>query len=234
MSETPLPDTGKAATGKAATGKAATRKPTRAAPTPATKTPDAKATPAPVVQNVAVWHNRGLLVGVGAFAALVGIATAIGGVNFPNNAPVESAFAFGIVVDMIAVVVTIVIMIVVETRRRADPVIRALPLYTRASRFAVVALGLAVLTVVAWILGDGPRQLIDLAQGLRARYQFHTAGLFLAGIPWVLSFVFGAWGYRPKANAMTNALGIVAVVISGLLGVVAAIAALVYGADLSD
>ena len=192
------------------------------------------AMPVPFVPTATTWHNRGLLIGVGVLAALTGIATAIGGVNFPVNAPVESAVAFGIVVDMIAVVVTIVIMTVVESRRRADPVRQALPVYTQRSVFAIFAIGLAALTLLAWILGGGPTQLIDLAQGLRARYQFHTAALFFAGIPWVLSLVFGAWGFRPKANAVTNALAIAAIVISGLLAVVAAVAALVYGADLSD
>ena len=216
MSETPPPYTGKPAPAA------------EAAPAPM------PAMPVPFVPTLAIWHSRALLIGVGVLAALVGIATAVGGVNFPSAAPVESAFAFGILVDMIAVVVTIAIMTVVEYRRRADPVRQGLPVDTRRSVFAIVAVGLAVLTLVVWIVGDGPRQVIDLAQGLRARYMYHTAGLFFAGIPWVLSLVFGAWGFRPKANAMTNGLAIAAVAVSGLLAVVAAVAALVYGAGLSD
>jgi hypothetical protein len=196
--------------------------------------PPYTAAPTRVVPTVAIWHSRAFLIGVGALAVLAGVATAIGGVNFPNNAPVESLYAFGVVVDMIAVVVTIVILTIVEFRRRADPVRQALPVNTRPSVFAIVAIGMAVLTLLAWVVGDGPAQVIDLAQGLRARYMYHTGGLFVAGIPWVLSLVFGAWGFRPKANAVTNGLAIAAVAIGGLLAVVAAVAALVYGTGLSD
>ena len=88
--------------------------------------------------------------------------------------------------------------------------------------------------MLAWILGGGPTQLIDLAQGLRARYMYHTGGLFVAGIPWALSLIFGAWGFRPKGHTVTNVLAIVAIVVGVLLAVVATVAALVYGAGLSD
>ena len=63
---------------------------------------------------------------------------------------------------------------------------------------------------------------------------YHTGGLFAAGIPWALSLIFGAWGFRPKGNPVTNALAIAAIAIGGLLAVVATVAALVYGAGLSD
>ena len=195
--------------------------------------PPYTAQPKPVPQ-VAIWHSRALLIGVGAFAALAGIGTAIGAVSFPNNAPVESVYAFGIVVDMIAVVVTLVILTIVEFRRRADPARQGVPINKRPSVFAIIAVGMAAVTVIAWVVGDGPAQVIDLAQGLRARFMYHTGGLFAAGIPWVLSLVFGAWGFRPKGHAVTNVLAIVAVVIGALLAVVAVVAALVYGAGLSD
>src|SRR4026209_1306468 len=142
MSETPPPYTGKSAPAAQAT--------------PA----QLPAAPAPSVPPATTWHSRALLIGVGVLAALVGIATAIGGVNFPINAPVESAIAFGIVVDMIAVVVTVAIMTVVASRGRAAPVRQALPVHTQRSVFAIFAIGLAALTLVAWILGGGPTQLI--------------------------------------------------------------------------
>ncbi len=181
-----------------------------------------------------IWHSRALLIGVAALAALAGVGTAIGAAGFPGNAPVESIYAFGIVVDMIAVVVVLVILTIVEFRRRADPVRLGLPVNPRPSVFAIIAIALAALTLLSWVVGGGPTQLIDLAQGLRTRYMYHTGGLFAAGVPWSLSLIFGAWGFRPKAHRVTNALAIAAVSITGLLAVVAVIAALVYGAGLSD
>ncbi len=189
---------------------------------------------APVASYVTIWHSRAVLIGVGAFAALAGIGTAIGAFGFPNNAPVESIYAFGVVVDMIAVVIALIILTITEYRRRADPVRLGLPVNPRPSVFAIIAIAMAALTLLAWVVGDGPTQLIDLAQGRRARFMYHTGGLFAAGIPWALSLIFGAWGFRPKGHTVTNVLAIVAIAIGGVLAVVAVVAALVYGAGLSD
>jgi len=192
--------------------------------------------PAPYTgrSRLAVWHSRALLIGVAALALLAGIGTAVGSSGFPGAAPVEQIYAFGVIVDMIAVVVALGVMIVVEYRRRADPARRELEVNTRPSVFAIIAIVMAVLTVVAWVVSGGPTQLLDLAQGLRARYMYHTGGLFIAGIPWVLSLVFGTWGFRPRGYAVTNVLAAAAVAIGGLLAIVATVAALVYGAGLSD
>jgi hypothetical protein len=62
----------------------------------------------------------------------------------------------------------------------------------------------------------------------------HTGGLFLAGIPWALGMVFGAWGFRPGGDRVTGILALVAVVVGVLLAVPTTAAALVYGAGLSD
>ncbi|MEQ1737766.1 MAG: hypothetical protein ABL886_15335, partial [Rhodoglobus sp.] len=134
----------------------------------------------------------------------------------------------------LAVVIALGILIFVEVRRRADPYRLGLPVNQRPSVFAILALVMAVLTVLAWVAGGGPTQVIDLLQGLRARYMYHTGGLFVAGIPWALSLIFGAWGFRPGAHRVTNALAIAAVAIGGLLVFEAIVAALVYGAGLSD
>jgi len=189
---------------------------------------------APVVSYVTIWHSRAVLIGVGALATLAAIGTAIGAFGFPNNAPIESFYAFGVVVDMIAVVIALIILTITEFRRRADPVRLGLPVNPRPSVFAIIAIAMAGLTLLAWVVGGGPTQLIDLAQGLRARYMYNTGGLFAAGIPWALSLIFGAWGFRPKGHTVTNVLAIAAITIGGLLAVVAVVAALVYGAGLSD
>jgi hypothetical protein len=202
-------------------------------PTPAA-TPAPAPQLAPAVYYVTIWHSRAVLVGVAALAALSAIGTVIGASGFPGAAPVEQIYAFGVIVDMVAVAIATSVLIVVEVRRRADPNRLGLPVNPRPSVFAIIAVGMAVLTLMFWIGGGGPTQLIDLAQGLRARYMYHTGGLFAAGIPWALSLIFGAWGFRPKGNRVTNALAIAAIAIGGLLAVVATVAALVYGAGLSD
>lgn len=237
MSATPPPYTGKS--------KPAAKAP--AAKAPAAKAPAAKAPPAPVaapamtppgpqapVYYVTIWHSRALLFGVAGLAALTVLATVVGASGFPGAAPVEQAYAIGVVVDMAAVVIALAIMIVVEYRRRADPNRLGLPVNPNPSVFAIIALVMAALTLLAWIGLGGPTQVIDLLQGLRARYMYHTGGLFFAGIPWALSLIFGAWGFRPGANRLTNIFAIVALVVGGLLAVEAGVAALVYGAGLSD
>jgi hypothetical protein len=262
MSETPPPYTGKSAKSPAKPATKAPAKPaaktaakpaaqaaakpavkaaatapaaSAAAPAPApVSAPYAPPPPPPPVYYVTIWHSRALLIGVGALGLLTAILTAVGASGFPGAAPVEQIYAFGIIVDMIAVAIALTVMIVVELRRRADPNRLGLPVNPRPSVFAIIAVVLAFLTVLAWVVGGGPTQLIDLAQGLRARYMYHTGGLVAAGIPWALSLIFGAWGFRPRAHVVTNVLAVVAIVISGLLAVAAVVAALVYGAGLSD
>ena len=231
MSETPPPYTGKAAKSPKPAAKAPASVTPPAAPAPA---PYAPPPPPPPVYYVTIWHSRAVLIAVGALGLLTAILTAVGASGFPGAAPVEQIYAFGIIVDMVAVAIALTVMIVVEFRRRADPNRLGLPVNPRPSVFAIIAVVMAFLTVLAWVVGGGPTQLIDLAQGLRARYMYHTGGLFAAGIPWALSLIFGAWGFRPKGNIVTNALAIAAIAIGGLLAVVAIVAALVYGAGLSD
>jgi hypothetical protein len=216
MSETPPPYTGRPADAK---------KPAMTPPGPQAPQP---------VYVVTIWHSRALLIGVGALALLGVIGTVAGASGFPGAAPIEQLYAFGVVVDMVAVVIAIGILLVVELRRRADPKRLGLPVNPRPSVFAILAVVMAVFTLLAWMVGGGPGQVIDLLQGLRARYMYHTVGLFAAGIPWALSLIFGAWGFRPRANPVTNAFAIAAVAIGGVLVIEAIVAALVYGADLSD
>ena len=180
------------------------------------------------------WHSIPVLIGVGAVALLAAIATGVGGASFPVNAPVEQIYAIGMIVDMVAVAIVMTIFTIVEFRRRADPLRQALAPDTRRSVLAIVALILAGVTVLAWVNGGGAGQLIDLAQGVRGRYMYHTGGIFIAGIPWVLSLVFGAWGFRSRGNRITNILALIAVGVGVVLAVIAAAAALIYGAGLSD
>ena len=231
MSETPPPYTGGPA--KKTPAKPAAKTPAKTPPVALVSTAP-PAPQAPAGHYLAIWHSRAVLIGVGALGLLTAILTGVGVSGFPSNAPVEQIYAFGVIVDMVAVGIALAVMIVVELRRRVDPNRLGLPVNPRPSVFAIIAIVMAGVTLFAWVVGDGPTQLIDLAQGLRARYMYHTGGLFAAGIPWALSLIFGAWGFRPKGHTVTNALAIAAIAIGGLLAVVAIVAALVYGAGLSD
>jgi hypothetical protein len=250
MSEQPPPYTGRSASStpkapKATPAKAATKPKTPKAAPAETPVPPvavapaavAPATPMPVPAPLplkVIWHSRAVLIGVGAFGLLAAILTGVGSSGFPGNAPVEGLYAFGVIIDMVAVAIALAIAIVVEYRRRADPRRLDLPVNTDISVFAIVAMTMAVLTVLVWVVGGGAQQLVDLAQGIRGRYMYHTGGLFIAGIPWVLSLVFGALAFRPRGNTVTNVIALAAVAVGGFLAIVAIAAALIYGAGLSD
>jgi hypothetical protein len=211
-------------------GPAANGTPASAPDTTAVAPPVASAPGAPPAE---VWHSIPLLIGLGVFTLLAAIATGIGGAGFPINAPVEQIYVIGIIIDLGAVTVVMTILTIVEFRRRADPRLRALPPDTGRSALAITAVVMAGVTLLAWGFG-GIGQLIDLAQGVRVRYMFHTGGLFLAGAPWVLSMVFGAWGLRTPGHRITNILAAVAICVGVLLAVDTAAAALIYGAGRSD
>lgn len=221
MTQPPPPYTGGPATSKGTPG-------------PDTTVAVAPVAPVPNGPPVQTRHSIPVLIGVGAVALLAAIATGVGGASFPFNAPVEQIYAIGVIVDLVAVAIAMTIFTIVEFRRRADPVRQSLAPDTHASVLAIVALILAGVTVLAWVIDGGAGQLIDLAQGLRGRYMFHTGGLFIAGIPWVLSLVFGAWGFRPQGNRNTDIFALIAIAVGAVLAVIAAAASLIYGSGLSD
>ena len=158
MSETPPPYTGKAGEVDEAGRQGPGVRHPGAAPAPAL----CAAAPAATVYYVTIWHSRALLIGVGALALLAVVGTVVGASGFPGAAPVEQLYAFGVIVDMVAVAIAISVMLVVEFRRRADPNRLGLPVNPRPSVFAIIALVMAVLTVLAWVVGGGPTQVIDL------------------------------------------------------------------------
>jgi hypothetical protein len=180
------------------------------------------------------WHSRILLIAVAVIAVVAAVLTTLGGRGFPYNAPIEQLYCFGLTVDLVATAIALVALAVVEFIRRANPELRARPLNTRPSVFAIVAVSLSGLALLAWAVGGGLVELITLLSDVRTRYMNHTGGLFLAGIPWALGMVFGAWGFRPGGHRVTSILALVAVVVGVLLAVPTTAAALVYGAGLSD
>lgn len=184
--------------------------------------------------RLVTWHSRVLLIAVVVLAVVAAILNAVGGQGFPGAAPIEQLYCFGLIVDLVAVSIVVAALGVVEFVRRRNADRRGQPLNTRFSVFAIFAIALAFLALIAWAIGGGLEQFDFLLQGVRGRYMYHTGGLFAAGIPWALAAIFGAWGFRPRGNLVTNVLAGVAIGIWLLLAVLMTIAALVYGAGLSD
>jgi hypothetical protein len=205
--------------------------PTEPEPKPVVTAP---VVPGAVAPPTIVWRSRVALIATGGFALLAGILTVIGGLNFPSGATIEGIYCFGLIVDLATVVIVIGALTIVEYVRRGVQEHAAVPVNTRPSIFAIVALGLSLVAAFAWAGGGGLEQLGYLLGGIRPRYMYATGTLFVAGIPWALGAIFGVLGFRPGGNRVTNALGLAAVAIWAILAVLTTVAALVYGADLSD
>ncbi|CAN5183063.1 hypothetical protein BH11ACT3_BH11ACT3_02710 [soil metagenome] len=178
-------------------------------------------------------HSRALLVAVAGFALVAAVVMAVGGQGFPSAAPVEQLYCFGLIIDMVAVVITTGTLTAIEFARRGDASLASAALNHRPSVFAIIAVIASVAAFALWA-SSGGEQLISLAQGLRTRYMYASGGLFVGGIPWGLGLVFGAWGFRPGASRVTNVLAIVAIGLGVVLAVIQMIAAVVYGLGLSD
>jgi hypothetical protein len=190
--------------------------------------------PGPPLVRPAVWHSRALLIGVAAAALIAAILTGVGSTGFPYNAPVEQIYSLLMMVDLVAVVIAIGALLVVEFVRRANADRRAAPLNVRPSVFAIVAVVLSGIALLAFLSGGGAEQVVDLIRGIRGRYMYWTGALVFAGIPWALGGIFGAWGLRPRGNVATNVLAAVAVAVWLLLAALTTAASLIYGAGLSD
>ncbi|HEV7741537.1 MAG TPA: hypothetical protein VGO65_03890 [Pseudolysinimonas sp.] len=186
----------------------------------------------PTVPPLAVRHSRALLIAVAAIAVVCAILTVVGGIMFAGG-PAEEIYRFGLVADLIAMAVTLAILTIAETAQRQTTRRPDAPLNTRFSVFAIIAIVMSAIAVVLWWT-SGAEQFGYLLTGVRGRYMYHTGGLFLAGIPWTLGIVFGAWGYRPRAHRVTNVLALVAILAGLFLAVVTTIASVVYGLGYSD
>ena len=203
---------------------------TAAAPAPAV----APVVPGPPPVYAVAWHSRALLIGVAGAALVMLILTIVGSANFPSNAPVEQIQAFGMIVDLIAVVVVVGALLIVEFVRRGNAARATRPVNVRPSVFAIIALVLSAIALATFLTTGAGEQIGYLIQGIRGRYMYWTGGLFVVGIPWALGGIFGAWGFRPRANTATNILAAIAIGIWLLLAALSTTAAIIYGLDLSD
>ena len=150
--------------------------------------------------------------------------------GFPSNAPVELAFSGLLSFDLFLGIVALVILtIIFAIRRSARP-----PKIGGFDGLAIAGLACGVVALLGWLLLSGPNLIGNAITGDRGRYDGNVGGAVLAGIPWILAFVFGAIGVRRGANRLSNAIAIAAIAcgVAVLIPVIAA--SFIYGLDLSD
>lgn len=166
-----------------------------------------------------------LLVSV-AVAALVALILNLGGLfGFPSNAPVEAIFAFGITVDLAAIVIACGIGAVMARRRY--PLRASTPI-------SVVALAFAVAATLIWALTSGIASIILLLGPEDGRYMHAAGGLFISGTLWVLAVVFGAHSYRRGGTRRNNVFAIVALALVGAVVAYAVFSSVIYGMGLTE
>ena len=150
--------------------------------------------------------------------------------GFPQNAPVEQAYAFGISLSLI---VTSVVLFL------RSLVIAALPpgLSVRGERVGVLtilAVVFGIVTAAAALVLGGAEQLVLLVQGARLRYMYENAGVFFFGALWVLGIAFGAVAYRRGGGRLNTVVAVGAIVLGGLVAIPTVAASIIYGLGLSD
>lgn len=158
-----------------------------------------------------VWHSAPLLLGTCGAAVLSIVLMIVAMANFPSTPDTGGNVAFGVflIFDLLAIAITALAMAGVERRRRRDPARRAASVNRRLSVFAILALVFSVM-FTGFFLTTGLSELSRISGGLRAQYVNIAIPAIFTGVPWVLGTVFGAWGFRPGANRVTNVIALVA------------------------
>lgn len=168
-----------------------------------------------------VWHSLPLLIGVAVlgFGSIVAAIVAMAG--FPTGSATDGGvnivFTIVVLIDLLAIGITGIALVAVERGRARQPGRREAPLDTRKSILAIVGVALSVIAVGAWLTSGGVSEFARMSGGFSAQYINIVLPLILAGVPWVLGLVFGAWGFRPGAHRVTNVLALIAVALGTLL-----------------
>ena len=165
-------------------------------------------------------------VAVVAFAAAVFNILQTG--RFPSNAPVEWVFAAGVTLDLLVVTLVLLIRAVVHSKR-----LPAVPRPPKPSRTAIAgaALGLLGLLVVAYASAG---YFGELLAGGRPQYMSGAGGAFFFAPTWVLAMVFGVAAYRRGGGTLNTVLSVGALLCGSVVAIAALIAALLYGAGVTD
>jgi len=148
----------------------------------------------------------------------------VGGLGFPEAAPIEDAMNVGISIDLAALVIVCGTGLIHSLQE---------PWARPARVFPWLGLGLSLVAFVAWMVNAGGLFETLFANG-RGRYMLDTVGPFYFGIPWVLGATFSAYGLRRGGSGWRNAASIAGLALWAIVLVGAVASALVYAADLTD
>lgn len=164
-----------------------------------------------------------LLGGVAAVAFVAAIVNFIGTTGFPYNAPVESIFAIGISIDLLAIAVACAIGAARAFGSPAPPASGAIP---------TIALVFAGLALLVWAM-FGIYSIVQLVTE-RGRFMDATWGLFVTGGFWVTAAIFAAHSVRRGEGGRRRLFAVLTLVIVGLLAGYAVFSSLIYGMGLTD
>jgi hypothetical protein len=161
---------------------------------------------------------------LGAIAVVCLIANVVGGMNFPYNAPVEQITCFGIVVDMVAVIILSIIGVIVARQ----------PIAVRpSSALSFVGMLLTGLALAAVVLLAIIPSILDLAGGVRLHYSTETTATFVLAPVWITGLAFSGFSFRIGGDRRNTLFSLLGLGFGVLVLVLAAAAAVLYGLGLS-
>lgn len=195
---------------------------------PAPPTPYAPApSSAPSVAEPPKGQNA-MLAGIVAFLLiLVGVVNWGFSFAFPQNAPVEVIYNFGISMTlMIAGVI-----LAIGSRRIARRLSGDAP--PKLTTLAVLGAGFSVIALLGWFIG-GVGMIQALLADERLRYMEDVFGTWLFAVPLVLGIHFGTYAYRRGAGRLNTVLSIGAIVLGFVVLVPTVASAVIYAFGLSD
>jgi hypothetical protein len=188
------------------------------APSPYAAVPPAGATPARATTAVLP-----VTIGIGAAALILAIVNAVFGSMFPDNAPVEDIYNFGVTVDLVAVAVVALVRVLILRRLPRAGSNRLV------SVFGIVAAILSVPALAGWLVVGGA----EYWTGGLSRYMSGSAGGFYLGVFWVLAVVFGELAFRRNDTTVNRVLSLGSIAVGSIVAVTSVAAAVVYGLGLS-
>lgn len=167
----------------------------------------------------------------GGLAAVLVVAAVINqfwGTQFPSNAPVEIAFAFGITADLFGAAIVLGIFGILAAARRSVPVKPQ-----SVSPMAIAAIIMSGAVTLIWLVSSLIPVLTSVGNDERYQYMTAVGAIFFLGIPWVLGIIFGALSLR-SGGRLTPILGTIAIVLGLVLAAAAVTFSVIYGLGLSD
>lgn len=159
------------------------------------------------------------------------IVNAAFGLRFPENAPVEIIWCFGITVTLGLAAIALAVRFIVVVRRPrtiAEP-------RRRPGGLALAAVILSGVAFLGWFAIGGLQFILRLAEGGQdLRYYEDVSGAFFFGLPWMTGLVLGVIGYRSGRGVPNTVCSIVAVILPLLILIPTLFSSIVYGSGLSD